>query len=96
MATVHVSIGRPGGRSTNATTLVFVGLVRSEDITSSGTAASGALTARTGDVAQIHCDTAVRVATGSVASATNGLYIPAGVVGWIGMNAGDVISVIDA
>lgn len=96
MATVQVSIGRAGARSINAIAPVFAGRVRSETITSSGTAASGLLTAGTGDIAQIYCATALRAATGSTASATNGVYIPAETVVWLGMNAGDTISVIDA
>lgn len=96
MATVHVSIGKAGALSIGGAMPVFAGAVRSESITSSAAAASGALIAETGDIAQIACDTAVIASCRGAASASNGLYVAAGVPGFLAMAAGDTISVIDA
>jgi hypothetical protein len=96
MATVYVSIGHAGAISLQGNMPVFAGLVRAETITSSGTAASGLLEGQTGNIAQIACATAVIASVRGAASATNGLYVPAGVPAYLAMAAGDTISVIDA
>lgn len=99
MATAYVSIGKAGAMSSGASQPVFRGRVRTETVTTSGTAASGALTASTGDIAQIVCATAViasALTTGGAASATNGVYCPAGIPTYLGLSAGDVVSLIDA
>ena len=92
MASVYVSIGTPAPSGTP----VLRGQVRSEIITSSGTAASGALTAGPNDVARIHCATAVYASVSGTASASNGHYVPAGVVVELGLPSGGTVSVIDA
>lgn len=93
MAAVNVSIGQ----TANDGRPIFHGRVRGETITSSGTAASGSLTAGPKDVARIDCASALRVtADGTTASASNGLYVPAGVSVDIGMDSGKTLSVIDA
>lgn len=94
MATVHVSLG-PVGAHSLAMVPVFAGACRSEAITSSGTAASGALRAKTGDIAQIVCASAVIASVKGAASASNGVYVPANVPTYIAMAEGDAVSVID-
>lgn len=95
MATVYVSIG-PAGLSSGAGGIpVWRGEVSSETITSSGTAASGSLTAQVDGVAKVTCATAVYASTKGTASATNGVYIGAGAAEYIGMEPGDSVSVID-
>lgn len=69
---------------------------RSESVTTSGTAASGALTATVGQAALVYCATAVYARSGGTASAANGVYCPAAVQVPIYMGAGDVVSLIDA
>lgn len=96
MATVHVSMGHVGTPSLQGGVQVFARNVRSETITSSGTAASGALVAQAGQVAQIYCDTAVRASANGAASSSNGLYVPAATTGYLALSAGDTVSVIDA
>lgn len=96
MATVYVSIGKAGIASTAGAMPCWEGDVSSETITSSGTAASGALEAGgKGFVAKIHCATAVYASTTGTASATNGVYIAAGIPEYIGIKPGDTVSVID-
>lgn len=96
MATVYVSIGRAGVRSPVGGMPVFEGAISSETITSSGTAASGALSAGgAGFVAQVHCATAVYACTTGTASPTNGAYVPAGTPTYLGIAPGDNVSVID-
>jgi hypothetical protein len=97
MASVIVSIGKAGQPSANGFNApVFLGAVRTETITSSGTAASGALTANEGDIAKVFCATAVIASGEGAASASNGVYVEAGVAGYIGLRRGQTVSVIDA
>lgn len=92
MASVHVSMG-----PTNSGLLPIMSPgARKETITSSAANAQGALIAQLGDVAKINCATAVIVQSGAAASASSGIYLAAGETGWIAMNAGDRINVIDA
>lgn len=95
MATVYVSIGQAGMTTSAGGVSVWRGSIASETITSSGTAASGSLTAQPGQVAKVTCATAVYAAVKGTASATNGVYIAAGGVEYLGMDAGDSVSVID-
>lgn len=96
MATVYVSIGKaghhsgPGGKQP-----VWTGAVQSETITSSGTAAAGNLVATDGDIAKIECETDLYATANGTASASNGVYVKAGVAQYIGLAAGQSISVID-
>lgn len=91
MASVIVTLGQI------AVPNVYEGVsCRSETITSSGTAASGALAAAKGDIAQIYCDTAVYARSGATAAASNSVYCQAGVMQYIRMTEGAVVSVIDA
>lgn len=91
MATAFVTIGPAVTRN------VFNGeSCRSETVTTSGTAANGALVAAVGDVAQIFCATAVYARSGNTASAGTGVFCPGGVPTFIGMTEGDVVSLIDA
>lgn len=94
MATVSVCIGKAGQLSFGNQP-VFVGQVRRETITSSGTAASGNLVANEGDIAQIVCETAVIASGVGAASASNGLECPAATPTYLGLTAGAVVSVID-
>ena len=99
MATVYVSMGQVGIRTNNGITSIWSGRnMRSETVTSSGTSAAGALDARRSEVAMVVCATAVyaMAATTPVATATNGIYCPAGVQTYIAMHEGDSIAVIDA
>lgn len=97
MASVKVSIGQANFISAaGGLVAVFTGPVRTETITSSGTSASGTLTANKGDIAQISCDTAVIANGEAAASASAGLYIPGGTPGYIGLAPGAVVRVIDA
>lgn len=91
MATAYVTIGPVVARN------VFNGeSCRSETVTTSGTAASGALAAANGDVAQVFCETAVYARSGNTASAATGVFCPAGIVTYLGMTEGDTVSLIDA
>lgn len=94
MASVYVTIGKAGHLS-NSTQPVFTGQVRSEVITSSGTSAAGALTANTGDIAQVFCAAAVYARAGGTVTAATGVYCPAGVPTYLGMVEGTAINVID-
>lgn len=95
MATVHVSIGHVGSPSLHGSVQVFARNVRSEVISSSGTAASGAIAAQSGQIAQIVCATAVMASANGAASAVNGVYVPATVPTYLALSAGDTVSVID-
>jgi hypothetical protein len=88
-------MGLAGAHSSYGTLPVWRGAARSETITSSGTAASGSLEAAKGEVAKVFCDTAVYASTQGTASATNGIYVAAGVAEFIACTTGDTISVID-
>ena len=91
MATAYVTLG-PGSPYS-----VFHGEnVRSETVTTSGTAASGALTAAANDIAMIFCATAVYARSGGTVTAATGAYCPAGQAQYIRMTEGDVVSLIDA
>ena len=70
--------------------------VRSETVTTSGTSASGALTATVADIAMIWCATAVYARSGGTVSAAIAAYCPAGLPQNIRMTEGDVVSLIDA
>lgn len=91
MATVYVTLGQYDWKSG-----CWFGQARREAITSSGTAASGSLTAGPGDVAMIDCDTRVNATPKGTASATIGV-LAGGATGpqYIACDPGDVISVID-
>ncbi len=91
MATAIITFGSGSPYS------VFHGeTVRSESVTTSGTSASGALTATVADIAMIWCATAVYARSGGTVSAANGAYCPAGQAQYIRMTEGDVVSLIDA
>jgi hypothetical protein len=91
MATAYVTIGPVVTRN------VFSGEnSRSEAVTTSGTAASGALTAGNGDVAAVFCVTPVYARSGNTASVATAVFCPGGFVTYIGMTEGDVVSLIDA
>jgi hypothetical protein len=96
MATVYVSMSQAGARSKFGDVEILAGPFRSETITSSGTSASGALVARNLDVATIWCATAIYANIGAAASATAGVYIPAGMAYNLAVPAGAVVHVIDA
>jgi len=96
MATVIVTMQQAGVHGAQGNQPVASPPYRSETITSSGTSAAGALTARTGEVATIFCATAVYANAGATASATAGKYIPAGVAVDIGVPRGATVNVIDA
>lgn len=91
MATAYVTLGPVETRD------VFNGKsARSETITTSGTAASGALIATVGDIAQVFCVTAVYARSGSPATGATSVFCPGGVSTFIRMTSGDVVSLIDA
>lgn len=91
MATAYITIGPVVARN------VFNGEnVRSESVSTSGAAASGALTASAGDYAQVFCATAVYARSGNTASAATGIYCPAGIPTHFAMTEGDTVSIIDA
>ena len=69
---------------------------RSETVTTSGTAASGALTANVGQVALVYCATAVYARSGATVTPATGVFIPGGVQTPFYMGAGAVVSLIDA
>ena len=69
---------------------------RSETVTTSGTAASGALVANVGQVAMIYCATAVYARSGATVTPATGYYIPAATPTPFFMGAGAVVSLIDA
>ena len=90
MATAYVTLG-PGSAYN-----VFHGeSVRSEAVTTSGTAASGALSATDGDIAQIVCATAVYARSGGTVTVATGMYCPANVPVFMRMTPGDAVSLID-
>ena len=93
MATVYLTLARAGDRDLN----VYSGPVRGETITSSGTSAQGALLAYTGDVATIHCASAVYATVGVNPTATPaaGYHVPAGIEKNIALKENDIVAVID-
>jgi hypothetical protein len=96
MATVYVSMGLAGARGQSDEVAAFIGSsLRSESITSSGTSARGNLVAVQNNFAVINCATAVWATTQATATATNGIYVPAGVSQVIALAAGDRIAVLD-
>lgn len=101
MATVYVSMGRVGIASGGPVAVFQANGVRSETITSSGTAAAGSLVGNGGnkglsdEVAQIVCATAIYAQVGATASATIGVYVPGGVPVYMSVPAGATVSVID-
>lgn len=95
MATVYVSFGKAGQRGESGDLAVFCGPCRTETITSSGTAASGALTAHGDQIAQLYCETPVYARQDGTASTTEGVYVAGGIPVWIGLSHGQSISVID-
>jgi hypothetical protein len=95
MATVIVTLFQAMAGASNAP--VRRGAARSETIASSGTAASGAFTSTTGEVAAIYCDTALYASVTGTAAAASGHYIPAATLVEIAFTqAGQSVSVIDA
>lgn len=94
MATVYASYGKARLMEGIPT---WQGTGRTEKITSSGTAASGSLTADGDEVVKVSCATAVIVSTnGSAASASNGTHVDAGVPEYFAIGNGQSVSVIDA
>lgn len=94
MATAYVSMGKAGIAGGIP---VFAGNVKSESVTTSGTAASGLLIAPTDDtVAKINCATAVYATGNGTASASNGLRCEAGESNYVGVPKGGTVSIIDA
>lgn len=95
MATVYVTRGKAPAGSPYGNSPIMEAPCASETITSSGTAASGALTGSAGMAVQIFCDTAVYARTDGTASASTGCLVPAGIPVYLALNAGQVVSVID-
>lgn len=90
MATAYVTIGPVGAVRT------FLGTgVKGELVTTSATAASGAIIAKSGDFARITCATAVYARSGGTVTPATGIYCPAGWPTDIEMSQGSVISLID-
>lgn len=90
MATAYVTLG-PGSAYN-----VFHGEdCRSETVSTSGTAASGALVAAQNDIAQIWCATAVYARSGNTVTPATGVFCPAGLMQFIRMTPGDTVSLID-
>lgn len=69
---------------------------RSETVTTSGTAASGALLAGPSDIAQIFCATAVYARSGGTVTPATGIFCPGGIATFMRMTHGDPVSLIDA
>ena len=98
MATVYATFGSTHLDTGRKPKDIFVGdTVRSEAITSSGTTASGALTAAANDTVLIYCATAVYANTGlaPTASAATGAYVAAGEYYPLAIRAGHKVAVID-
>lgn len=94
MATVHASYGK--ARAIDGVS-IWQGTGRTETITSSGTAASGALTANGNEIVKVSCATAIIVsADGASASSSHGTYVDAGIPEYFALGDGFAISVIDA
>lgn len=92
MSNINVSMG-----PTNSGLLTIMSRgARREVIASTTTNTQGNLVAQLGDVAKINADANVIVQAGAPASASSGMFLAAGEVGWIALNAGDRINVIDA
>lgn len=90
MATAYITLAPVVARD------VFNGEnARSETVSTSGTAASGALVAAFGDYAQVFCATAVYARSGNTASAATGVYCPGGIPTFFAMTEGDTVSIID-
>jgi hypothetical protein len=95
MATVYVTRGRAPATSKFGPAQVLAPPFGGETITSSGTAASGALTGGAGIFVAVYCATAIYARPDGTASATTGRYIPAGVVVEIPLGTSQTLSVID-
>ena len=93
MATVYVTFAQP-----DSLPILAGSSGRSETITSSGTTASGALTANSGDVVQVFCATTVIARAGATPTAAlaTGIVCPAGVPTFLRVQLYDKIAVIDA
>lgn len=91
MATATVTIG-----DVDRYNIIDGRSARSEAVTTSGTAASGALVATVGQVALINCPTAVYARSGDTVTAATGAYVQAGVERAIYMGPGETVSLIDA
>jgi len=91
MATAYVTIG-----DVDRYNIIDGRTARSETVTTSGTAASGALVSTVGQVALINCATAVYARSGGTVTAATGAYVQAGVEKAVYMGAGQTISLIDA
>jgi hypothetical protein len=97
MATVYLSLAKIGVRGIFGDHDVITGPMRSETITSSGASAAGALIAGDKEVARVFCATAVYATTAATptATATNGVYCPAGQLVTFGVPEGHKVAVID-
>ena len=92
MATVYVTFAQP-----DSLPILAGSSGLSEQITSSGTSASGNIPARTGDVVQVFCATTVIARSGAAPTAAlaTGIVCPAGVPTFLRVNPNDKIAVID-
>lgn len=91
MATVYVTIGPAVTRD-----ILDGAECRSETVTTSGTAASGALTANLNDVAMVFSDTAHYARSGGTVTAATGIFCPANIPQYFRMTEGTTISLITA
>ena len=99
MASVYVTFGTVGARANFGNASVYLGYgATSEVVTSSGVSAQSTGTAGNTTIVQIYCSTAVYVLSGSnpTATATNGIFCPAGIPVYIAPQPGEKIAVIDA
>lgn len=97
MATAYVTLCGAGIRTTNGVADVARAPFRSETVTTSAVSSSGALVARAGEVALIHCTTALYADVGAAPTAapTTSIYIPAGETVAIGLQPGDKVALIN-
>lgn len=97
MATVYLTLSKIGGRGLFGDHDEIAGPMRTETISSSGVSAAGLLAAGDKEVARIFCASAVyaTTATTPTATATNGVYCPAGQVVTLAIPEGHKVAVID-
>lgn len=101
MATLYLSIGRVGSRGLGGSDVaVYAGTVRGEALTTNTATAAdftatGSSTEGGAEVAEFYSDAAHRISVKGDASATNGIYLPAGTSRWMEVPAGGSISAIE-
>ena len=99
MATVKITVGEVGARANNDNVMIYLGDTTStETVTSSATSVQATLTASRTTVAMIYADSDLMVLTGEnpTASATAGMFCPAGMLAYVAVQGGHKIAVIDA